>query len=170
MSTIMHNFYRYTGSDIVSLMALLRELRVAYVKQTQSTLAKFAPRNKATREIDREKLLAWVEAHTATGERSPYNIDGSAVVYFFEEHIYVQFFTDYPFLYGEVEPKGVFIDCSYDGRGDCPDEVTEEEWAERYRVVNAILVDNRPSRDGLSFIFADKGDAFTLVYALEKEQ
>jgi len=108
-----------------------------------------------------------VKSHTSIGARSIFNIDASVCIYLHEGHVYTHFFVDQAFLHPAIEHNAHFVDLSYDGRSDKPDDVSLTDWQARYDLIDAIgILNMAPSRVGFVFILADEHDAYELVYKM----
>lgn len=163
MSTKMYNLYRVEDKDIHALFSWLVETRKRYHERIQEEMKPFVQK------LSKEKIIDLMERAIRPGMNDLFNIEASAAVYSNEGNLYVQFFgLPFRFQDEEVEKASFLTDFHYQNQADQPEDIPDEEWDTRRRIVNAILdIDPaaaRPSRCGLIFSFADITDAFDLMH------
>jgi len=182
MSTKIYNAFKFNGTP-EQLMVILKDIKKEYTEQCKNDLSKlkldeiefnkkrypFLEKDMYLKESDFPDftLSNIIERETIIGERSPLNIDASAVVYF-HDGIFVQFFGLPDSI---INKHPMFEDYHYQNQSDMSnydedkepiESMTEErlqelnmDWIERRDTWDEILPwsDPVPSNNGLIFSF-----------------
>jgi len=98
-----------------------------------------------------------------------YYFEASFVIFPFEDKFY-----GIPFFYGDRFPKMKYLkydEFGYWDNTDKPDDISDDEWQERYRVWSAVLIgegkDGIPANNGFTFQIFDEHD-FNPIYVYDK--
>lgn len=165
MSTKVYELYHFSGS-LEALHAYLTRLRAAY-------LAELREQFERVRAMSGYRVVVGsIEAACDRNDLSTFNIRASACLYPLNGELYVQFFALPERLYEDEVGKSL-TDRSYWDNSDRPAEVSESEWQLRRQLCRQIFGAEEwppPSRAGFVWIFADKHDAFDLVYDPAKKR
>jgi len=183
MSTKIYNAFKFNGTP-EQLMVIFKDIKKEYTEQCKKDLSgykldkiefskkryPFLEKNMYLKDMDFPDftLSDIIERETVIGERNPLNIDASAVVYFYDGKIFVQFFSLPDSI---INKHSLFEDYHYQNQTDMSnyDEdkepmnlMTEEriqelnmDWTKRRDTWEVILPwgDPVPSNNGLIFSF-----------------
>lgn len=187
MSTKVYDAYKYDG-DLKSLIDTLKTLRKQYQEDKIETLSKFE--NLEIEVEDGKKVLLknlqeeilgemffgmYLEKAMRKGYNLPSNIQASAVVYSYEDDLYVKFFgikSEY------IDDLSGFTDYHYQNQSDISnydwdaenwEDMTEErqkeledDWDIRCKVWDDIIGNETFSEAGLLFDFHPSGYNMTM--------
>ena len=167
MSTKIYNAYKYKPNDFDSLMRFLRELRKQHISLKAEQISRYDwPQNDYGK-----KLYDSIREATYGLETSPFSVSASAVVYFVDSQIYVQFFGLDRIQLREISESELFIDWHYQNQTDEPENISAEEWEERERFWGRVFAEiDIPSHVGLVFEFGDCYQIFTEVQKFQKSR
>lgn len=195
MSTKIYNAYQFLGTS-EELMVILKELKKDYYEYLKTFLKNlhysnhvfekkrypFLEQDLTFKELKQKDFADYllediIHKEIKIGDWHPLNIDSSAVVYFFENKIFIQFFGLPKEFRSFIDKNNKFKDYHYQNSTDMSnynwdDEdwntMTEErqtelesEWNERRKIWNEIMPDySVPSECGLTFEFTPMGYKF----------
>jgi hypothetical protein len=157
--------------NLVQLDTWLQQLKEKHMEALVYQVAPFS------KKVDFDLFEKLME-HTNAGFRSPFNIDASVVIYVDTSKLYIQFFgVDYSLYETEVQ-EGLLVDFHYQSNSDKPDDVSDQEWKKRYKVVNRLLSKDssgNPSRCGFYRTLTDEMDCMKIAsyvrdYLKDKEE
>jgi hypothetical protein len=163
MSTKMYNLYR-TSMNLAQLDTWLQALKE---KHFESLIYQIAPFVRIAKGDLWEKLME----DTKAGYRSPFNIDGSVVLYIDGRSLYVQFFGVKYELYEKDVQEGLLSDFHYQNQSDMPDDISAQEWKKREKVVSRLLNKDDSgiaSRCGFKRVLTDQQDCMKVSMYVEE--
>lgn len=191
MSTKIYNAFKFNG-EIEELMKIFSDIKSEYSELTKNKLKKLNPdlvfekkkypfleKDIKLKDLKNDTfgefiLSDIIEKEKIISGHHPFNIDASAVVYFFENNIYVQFFglprnyektllnklkqfTDYHYQNSTDQSNYNWEEEKWDEMSDERQKELEQEWKERLRVWEGIYRNDlwrAPSECGLVYEFA----------------
>ena len=155
MSTKIYNAYIFTKSP-EALIPFLFKIRKQYTEYLIQDFSCIKPQGSLRWDTE-GFLLKEIREATIKGAEEPFNIDASAVVYFFKGKIYIQFFGLPHTLMSEVHKKRAIRDFHYQDQSDKSARVSDDRWEERGEIWEKIfeVVSPIPSQAGLHYEFYD---------------
>lgn len=166
MSTKVFNAFRYEGT-IEELMKYLPLIKEKHIQTSANMLfrckdfrisreeANWLANDEIVALKDLSLLSHFLQQEARRCDNNFLNYDASAVVYFYKEKIYVQFFGLERDILHFVQDDDKFTSFWWENQtGELPDDCTEEEYEERGEIWNEILGESGiPSEIGLIYEF-----------------
>lgn len=171
MSTKIYNAYIWDGT-VEELVLFLKDLRQHYIEEGSLHMIQFSDFFKNLEEEYKKEgkyfhLSSYLRERISVGLNDPDNLDASAVVYFQDGKIAVQFFGLELFYRDGKRPLADLIknnsklqEYEYWDNVDQPEELSEDQWEERKAFWDFI---NVPVEDGLSYEFSTRGTLFEII-------
>lgn len=173
MSTKIYNAYKINNMTMTEIMVELYKLKELRLKSIMEFVKK-VNKERILEKYDFNSFYSMLRDVNEKNKNSSFNWNSSAVVYFYQDNIYIIFFGcdffDWKDTFGEN-----LVDYHYQDQSDAwycfsMDEDTDEykqaeiEWNERENVWNHIIGERyKFSESGLSYDIFSKDDVFSLA-------
>jgi hypothetical protein len=168
MSTKIYNAYEWKGT-MPELLVFLAGIKKSYNENINDRMMPFAEKLYEQQKDSDDEIRTFVrpladEIEKAFKENgySPLNFQASAVVYFYGNRKFVQFFG----LDAGNEKLAIhskLFDFHYQNQVDKPEDLTDRAWNKRERIWSAIFKTTwTPSEAGLNYVFFGFDDIWRL--------
>lgn len=162
MSTVFITFYKYTGqSDMYSICLFLQQIREDQCIFLKNEIQEILQESDIT--VNTKRLARTiVRLATINDDRSAYNAKSEVALFFDHRDVYMLFSGISESI---LRKKIELLDYSYDGRGDKPDEITEEGWHHRFETLQRVIP-TTVEKSGFLHILTDYIDAVRIIDSL----